>query len=78
MSDETVTQKTLPLKTNTYVRVKGQDISLGQTLPAWGYSETDPHDLIQRWRKDGGIYLDSKFVPWKFIDSVTWDYNRGN
>jgi len=47
----------------------------GQTLPAWGYPETDPHDLIRRWVTEGGLYLQNKFVPWRKIDSVTWEYN---
>lgn len=72
---EEATQKKLPLKTNTYVKVEGRDVSMGQTLPAWGYTETSPHELIAHWHKDGGIYLLDRFIPWRLIDGVSWVYN---
>jgi hypothetical protein len=64
-------------KTNTYVRVvsKNGGICMGQCLPAWGYTETEPKTLIQRWQKEGGLYLGNRFVPWRLIDSVEWEFN---
>jgi hypothetical protein len=65
------------METDTYVHVESErgKVSMGQTLPAWGYTETDPHELIKHWQKDDGIYLTSRFVPWRLIDSVSWEYH---
>jgi hypothetical protein len=72
---ETSEQKPLPIKTDTYMHVEGKDLSMGQTLPAWGYSETDPRDLIERWIREGGLYLTNRFIPWRLINEVRWEYN---
>ena len=72
-------QKAIPFeKYYVHVSAKHGENDFGQMLPAWGYTETDPRELILHWKKDGGMFIPHGngpgiFIRWAQIDEVRWE-----
>lgn len=52
-----------------YIKVIGKTFNFGAT-----YVE-DPLDVIQAWRRDGGIALSSSFILWHTITHIEFTRN---
>lgn len=55
-------------ETGFYVTVKGK-----QVLEFGFRTRFHPAVIIARWRHDGGLYFQNRFVPWSDIQNVSWN-----